>query len=252
MRVILSVAGAGGLALAAQLSIRTPWTPVPFSFQPLAVLLVGTLMGPAWSLLSVAVYLAAAAFGLPVLAGGAGGLGELTGSTAGYLFGFAAAASLTGWLVRRPAGDGRSLPYLAAGVGVLGAAALAAFTWIALQGETFTADYSRTRSLLWVFASLAAAAAMATALWAWRLRGLRGGFLRGWLACMAGIAVLHACGVLVLKPMMGYSWPEAVALGSAVFLPFDLVKAAVAATVAIPFLPTPGVADAPEGREAGR
>jgi len=46
-------------------------------------------------------YLAEGAIGLPVFAGPVGGLAPLIGPTAGYLFGFVAAAFVTGWLSER-------------------------------------------------------------------------------------------------------------------------------------------------------
>ena len=55
---------------------------------------------------------------------------------------------------------------------------------------------------------------------------------------MAGVAIVHLCGVVVLKLATGYAWPEAIALGSTVFLPFDIVKAALATSLTLLFLPT--------------
>ena len=76
--------------------IAIPIGPVPIVLQNLFIMLAGLLLGGRWGLISVAVYLLAGAVGLPVFAGGAGGLGKFVGPTGGYLLGFAAAAYLIG------------------------------------------------------------------------------------------------------------------------------------------------------------
>lgn len=93
---------AGGVAVLA-LSSRAavPMVPVPITLQTLAVTLIGALYGWRLGALTVAVWLAAAALGLPLLSGGAGGPGPFTGPTAGYLFAFPPAAALTGVLAAR-------------------------------------------------------------------------------------------------------------------------------------------------------
>jgi biotin transporter BioY len=58
------------------------------------------------------------------------------------------------------------------------------------------------------------------------------------LVMVAAVALIHLCGVLVLKPVAGLAWNEAVALGSTVFLPFDLAKAGLATAAASVFLPS--------------
>jgi biotin transport system substrate-specific component len=78
---------------------------VPFSLQVLVVLLSGLVLGARLGALSMAAYLL---LGLvaPVYAGGGTGVGVLLGPAGGYLWGFVAAAALTGALaerVRRPA-----------------------------------------------------------------------------------------------------------------------------------------------------
>ena len=76
--------------------IAIPVGPVPIVLQNLFIMLAGLLLGGRWGLSSVAVYLLAGALGLPVFAGGTGGLGKFVGPTGGYLLGFAAAAYLIG------------------------------------------------------------------------------------------------------------------------------------------------------------
>ncbi|WP_326539854.1 biotin transporter BioY [Pseudorhodoferax sp.] len=91
----------GSLVLAASSQISVPMFPVPMTMQTLAVTLIGALYGWRLGVLTVLFWLAQAAFGLPVLASGTGGLHKFVGPTAGYLFAFPLAAALTGWLAER-------------------------------------------------------------------------------------------------------------------------------------------------------
>jgi biotin transport system substrate-specific component len=81
-------------AVGAYLSI--PIGPVPIVLQSLFILLAGLLLGRAWGAASVGIYLLAGAFGLPVFAGGTGGIGRFFGPTGGYLLGFLPAVYITG------------------------------------------------------------------------------------------------------------------------------------------------------------
>ena len=96
--VLLVLGGAGLTALAAQLAITLPWSPVPYTFQTAAVLLVGTALGTWRGTAAMAIYVLAGAIGLPVYAEGAAGIGQLLGITGGYLAGFIVAALLVGRL----------------------------------------------------------------------------------------------------------------------------------------------------------
>jgi biotin transport system substrate-specific component len=101
-RSALLVAGFSLLtALAAQVVVPLPWTPVPLTGQTFAVLLTGALLGPRLGALAMLAYLAEGSAGLPFFRGGAGGVGHLSGATAGYLFAFPAAAYVTGYLAER-------------------------------------------------------------------------------------------------------------------------------------------------------
>ncbi|WP_396191334.1 biotin transporter BioY [Cellulosimicrobium cellulans] len=74
---------------------------VPITLQTLGVMLAGAILGAWRGALAVATFLALAAAGLPVLAGGRGGLGAFVGPSAGYLVGFLVGAAVVGWLVDR-------------------------------------------------------------------------------------------------------------------------------------------------------
>ncbi len=98
---VLVVAGSVLIALAARVALPLPFTPVPVTGQTFAVLLVGALLGSRRGALSVGLYLAEGALGLPVFAGGASGTARLLGPTGGYLLGFVLAAGLVGHLCER-------------------------------------------------------------------------------------------------------------------------------------------------------
>lgn len=87
------------LALASRIAV--PLWPVPMTMQTYAVALVGALFGWRLGALAVLAWLAQAAVGLPVLAGGSGGPQVFFGPTAGYLLAFPLAAALAGWLAER-------------------------------------------------------------------------------------------------------------------------------------------------------
>jgi biotin transport system substrate-specific component len=95
----LAVAGALLVALAAQAAVPIPGTPVPMTLQPMAVLIVGGLLGPGAGAASLALYLGMGAAGLPVFTPqGLPGVARLFGPTGGYLLAYPFAAALTGAL----------------------------------------------------------------------------------------------------------------------------------------------------------
>jgi biotin transport system substrate-specific component len=100
-RVIAIGLGALVVALAAQVVVPVPFNPVPMTLQPLAVLVVGGLLGAVGGLSALVLYLLLGMLGLPVFAGGASGALHLVGPTGGYLLAFPVAAALTGALMGR-------------------------------------------------------------------------------------------------------------------------------------------------------
>src|SRR5437773_3864849 len=99
-RIGAVVLGAVIVALAAQVSVPLPGTPVPMTLQPMAVLLVAGLLGPQLGALSMILYLAMGAAGLPVFTPTVPlvGVARLFGPTGGYLLAYPVAAWATGWL----------------------------------------------------------------------------------------------------------------------------------------------------------
>lgn len=99
------VAGAAVLtAAAAQVSFTLPGSPIPFTLQPLAVLLAGLTLGARLGAASQVLYLAAGVAGVsafawsPVLLPGAA---RLFGPTGGFLLAFPVAAAVCGLLSDR-------------------------------------------------------------------------------------------------------------------------------------------------------
>jgi len=101
VRVGLVVAGSALIALAAQVSLPLPFSPVPVTGQTFAVLLIAAALGSRLGPATVALYVAEGLVGLPVFAGGAAGPARLAGPTGGYLAGFVLAAFVVGLLAER-------------------------------------------------------------------------------------------------------------------------------------------------------
>ena len=75
---------------------------VPITFQTLGVMLAGAILGARKGFFAVALFLALAAAGLPLLSGGRGGLLWFTISpSTGYLYGWLLAAVVIGYLTAR-------------------------------------------------------------------------------------------------------------------------------------------------------
>ena len=139
--------------------------PVPITAQTLGVMLAGSILGARRGFLAVLLFLVLVAVGLPLLAGGRGGLSVFAGASAGYLFSWPVAALVVGWLTER-----------------------AWHRYDVLRGTLFNV--------------------------------------------LGGIVVIYAVGVPVLKAVAGLDWGAALWSGAAVFIPGDLLKAAVAAVLA--------------------
>jgi biotin transport system substrate-specific component len=90
------------LAAAAQVTVPIPGTPVPFTLQPLIVVLAGLMLGPVAGAASMALYLAAGAAGLPVFSPvGLPGVARFFGPTGGYLIAYPVAAWIAGTVAGR-------------------------------------------------------------------------------------------------------------------------------------------------------
>lgn len=120
-------------AMAAQVSFPLPLTPVPFTLQPMVVLVGAAVLGARLGMTSQLFYLALGIAGLPVFAFSpllAQGIARLVGPTGGYLVSYPLAAFLVGGLAER----GMDRRYLTAFFAMAaGLAVIYAFgvTWLA-------------------------------------------------------------------------------------------------------------------------
>ena len=125
-------------AAAAQISIPLPFTPVPFTFQPMIVLVGAAALGSRLGLASQMLYLALGVAGLPVFAWSPvlpQGAARLLGPTGGYLMSYPFAAFATGWLAER----GFDRRYTTAVLAMLGGLAVAyagGVSWLMIGGQT--------------------------------------------------------------------------------------------------------------------
>ena len=134
IRLAATVFVAALTAAASQISVPLPFTPVPFTLQPMIVLLGGAVLGPRLGLAAQCLYLAAGLAGLPVFAFSPElpqGPARLIGPTGGYLMAYPLAAFVTGTLATRGF-DRRyltSVLAMAAGLAVIFAGGV---TWLTL------------------------------------------------------------------------------------------------------------------------
>lgn len=95
-KMALSILFAVILAVASQIKIFLSFTPVPINLGTFAVCMAGMTLGGFWGFVSVAIYMLAAAVGLPVIAGS-----SLIGATTGYIIGYGICAFALGkWTER--------------------------------------------------------------------------------------------------------------------------------------------------------
>ncbi|MBN2071019.1 MAG: biotin transporter BioY [Candidatus Krumholzibacteriota bacterium] len=103
-------------AIAAQLAVRLPYTPVPVTMQTLFVVLAGIVLGPRDGFYAMISYVALGVAGAPVFAGFSFGPAIIVGPTGGYLMAFPIAALVAGSL-SRSLGGGRVAVLASAAVG---------------------------------------------------------------------------------------------------------------------------------------
>lgn len=136
---MLLVVGASALiAIAAQVAIPLPFTPVPLTLQPLAVIFIGVALGATRGAAAAALYLLEGFSGLPVFAQGHGGPAWLLGATAGFLYSYPFAAWVAGFVSER--GWGSSIVRAVTGMLLaLGVIYLGGWSWLALLTDPRTA-----------------------------------------------------------------------------------------------------------------
>lgn len=120
--VLIVVAVSLLIAISAQVSVPVPFSPVPMTLQPMAILLAGALLGSTRGAAAATLYLFEGAVGLPVFASGKGGFVWLiAGPTAGYLLSYPLVAWTTGWLSERGWSGSplTTIPMMASGIALI-------------------------------------------------------------------------------------------------------------------------------------
>jgi biotin transport system substrate-specific component len=121
-RAGIVLAGSLLVALCARVALPLPFTPVPLTLQPFAVLALGMFLAPRLAATTLAAYLVEGAAGLPVFApgvAGAAGFAHFFGPTGGYLLSYPVAAFAVAALWR----SGRNLTRRSFGWALISAAA---------------------------------------------------------------------------------------------------------------------------------
>jgi biotin transport system substrate-specific component len=124
------------IAVCARLAVPLPFTPVPLTLANFGVLLVGLALGSRRGFAAAALYLGWGAMGLPVFASaGPGGIAQMIGPTAGYLWAYPIIAFLAGWIAEhgKPSFTRNMMAAIAAEV-VLFAAGI---SWLAIMTHSW-------------------------------------------------------------------------------------------------------------------
>ena len=118
---------------------------VPITAQTLGVMLAGLVLGARAGALSVLLFLAMVALGMPFLAGGRGGLGVFAGPTTGFLLGWIPGAFVTGLIAHGWQHRGTALGLfrgiLAAICGGIVVVYVCGVSWLMLSGMTFKSAF---------------------------------------------------------------------------------------------------------------
>jgi biotin transport system substrate-specific component len=161
-------------AAASQVSLPLPFTPVPFTLQPVVVLLGGAALGARRGAVAQLLYLALGIAGVPVFAFApdlSQGMLRLLGPSGGYLMAYPLAALITGALAERGF-DRRFLSGLAAMTGGLAIIFTGGVLWLAKDlGLSTAIAVGLVPFVVADLIKVVAAAAMLPAVW--RMMGSR-------------------------------------------------------------------------------
>jgi biotin transport system substrate-specific component len=136
--MLLVVAASALIAIAAQVAIPLPFTPVPLTLQPLAVIFIGVTLGSTRGAAAAALYLLEGFSGLPVFAQGFGGPAVFRSATAGYLLAYPLAAWVAGYISEKGWGSSvvRAVTGMLLALGVIYAGG---WSWLAMLTDPATA-----------------------------------------------------------------------------------------------------------------
>ncbi len=164
--IALVVSGTAFTAVAAQLA--NPTSPVPFTFQTLAVLLVGATLGSTRGALSMALYALIGALGLPVFSDASHGVSVLFGATGGFIFGFIVAAALVGYLAEKNWSSNalKMFASYAAGSVVIYAVGIPVLAAVAFAGDLAATTGFMVPFMIWDVVKAVAAGALLPSAWA--------------------------------------------------------------------------------------
>jgi biotin transport system substrate-specific component len=175
-RIGVAFLAAGLTAAAAQFTTTVPFTAVPFTLTPIAVLLTGAVLGARLGALSQVVYLTAGALGLSVFSPSftlPPGALRLIGPTGGYLMAYPLAAFATGWLAEQ-GWDRRYVTSCAAMLAGLAVIYLGGLSWlVATMLPSPSAAFSAGVAPFLVLDVLKVVAAAMILPQTWRLLGKR-------------------------------------------------------------------------------
>ncbi|MTV50274.1 biotin transporter BioY [Heliobacillus mobilis] len=96
----LSALVAATIYISSQLSFPLPFSPIPITLQTFAIFLFSLIFPPRIAITGILVYLTLGLIGLPVFAGGNGGIAILLGPKGGYLLGYLMATVACSFLAR--------------------------------------------------------------------------------------------------------------------------------------------------------
>lgn len=168
--IALVAAGAALTAIAAQISI--PASPVPFTFQTLVVLLVGTTLGSKRGAISLTLYALLGLSGLPVFAplsdgSHLTGLAAVMSATFGFVIGFIAAAFVIGYLAERSWSSKAFKMFISYAIGslVIYAFGIPVLAAVATKGDLMAAAQIMVPFLAWDALKAVIAATLLPAAW---------------------------------------------------------------------------------------
>ena len=129
--VLLVIGATLFIALSAQIAIPLPFTPVPMTMQPLAVILVGVVLGSNRGAATAMLYLLEGFGGLPVFAQGHAGPAWAVAATAGFLWSYPLAAWVAGRFSELNWGA-TALRAIAGMLAALGVIYLGGWSWLSI------------------------------------------------------------------------------------------------------------------------